>query len=119
MIKINSIGMCNSPNLYATNTIVSEYIRLCVCVTQSCLTLCDPQAPLSVGCSGKEYWSGLPFPTAGDLPDPGFEPKSLPSSYIGRQILYHCTTWEAICNTLYLKMNKTFNFHFYMFIFPF
>ena len=79
MIKINSIGMCNSPNLYATNTIVSEYIRLCVCVTQSCLTLCDPQAPLSVGCSGKEYWSGLPFPTAGDLPEPGIKPTSLVS----------------------------------------
>ena len=30
------------------------------------------QAPLSVGFSGQEYWSGLPFPPPGDLPDPGF-----------------------------------------------
>ena len=29
--------------------------------------------------SRQEYWSGLPFPTPGDLPDPGIEPASLPS----------------------------------------
>ena len=29
------------------------------------------QAPLSVGFSRQEYWSGLPFPPPGDLPDPG------------------------------------------------
>ena len=32
------------------------------------------QAPLSMGSSRQEYWSGLPFPTPGDLPDPGIEP---------------------------------------------
>ena len=31
------------------------------------------QAPPSVGFSGQEYWSGLPFPSPGDLPDPGIE----------------------------------------------
>ena len=31
------------------------------------------QAPLSIGFSRKEYWSGLPFPFPGDLPDPGIE----------------------------------------------
>ena len=34
------------------------------------------QAPLSMGFPGQEYWSGLPFPSPGDLPDPGVEPKS-------------------------------------------
>ena len=34
------------------------------------------QAPLSVGFSRQEYWSGLPFPSPGDLPDPGIEPGS-------------------------------------------
>ena len=29
------------------------------------------QAPLSIGFPGQEYWSGLPFPPPGDLPDPG------------------------------------------------
>ena len=33
-------------------------------------------APLSVGFSKQEYWSGLPFPSPGDLPDPGIEPAS-------------------------------------------
>ena len=48
----------------------------------SCLTLCDPisvahQAPLSMGFSRREHWSGLPCPPPGDLPDPGIEPTSL------------------------------------------
>ena len=34
------------------------------------------QAPLSIGFSGQEDWSGLPFPSPGDLPDPGIEPRS-------------------------------------------
>ena len=35
-----------------------------------------PQAPLSLEFSRQEYWSGLPFPSTGDLPDPGIESKS-------------------------------------------
>ena len=34
------------------------------------------QAPLSIGFSRQEYCSGLPFPSLGDLPDPGIEPRS-------------------------------------------
>ena len=34
------------------------------------------QAFLSMGFSRQEYWSGLPFPSLGDLPDPGIEPRS-------------------------------------------
>ena len=34
------------------------------------------QAPLSVEFSRQVYWSGLPFPSPGDLPDPGIEPRS-------------------------------------------
>ena len=34
------------------------------------------QASLSMGFSRQEYWSGLPFPSLGDLPDPGIEPRS-------------------------------------------
>ena len=49
------------------------------------------QAPLSMGFPRQEYWSGLPFPTQGHLSDPGIEPGSSAS----RQILNHCTTWEA------------------------
>ena len=51
-------------------------------VTQSCLTLCNPmdsslhQAPPSTGFSRQENWSGLPFPSPGNLPNPGIEPRS-------------------------------------------
>ena len=34
------------------------------------------QAPLSMGFSRQEYWSGLPFPSSGDLHNPGIEPRS-------------------------------------------
>ena len=47
---------------------------------QSCPILCDlvdwtvaHQAPMSMGFSKQEYWSGLPFPSPGDLPDPEIE----------------------------------------------
>ena len=48
---------------------------------QSCLTLCNPigyslQAPLSMEFFRQEYWSGLPFPSPGDLPNPGVKLRS-------------------------------------------
>ena len=49
---------------------------------QSCQILLQPhglqphQAPLSIGFTRQEYWSGLPFPSPGDLPDPGIKPMS-------------------------------------------
>ena len=51
---------------------------VCVLLTQSCPTLCDPwtaacQAPLSIGFSRQEYWSGLLCLLPGDLSDPGIE----------------------------------------------
>ena len=45
--------------------------------------------------SRQEYWSGLPFPNPGDLPNPGIEPASHCTSCTSRWVLYHCTTWEA------------------------
>ena len=55
----------------------SIYISPCFClVTKLCPTLWDPmdQAALSLGFSRQEYWSGLPCPPPGDLPNPGIEP---------------------------------------------
>ena len=53
------------------------------------------QAPPSVGFSRQEYWSGLPFPSPGDLLNPGIKPRSpalqadaLPSEPPGKLILY-------------------------------
>ena len=50
----------------------------CCLVAQSCLTFVTPQsvaqqALLSMGFPRQEYWSGLPFPSPGDLPSPGIK----------------------------------------------
>ena len=52
----------------------------------------DCQAPLSLGFPRQEYWSGLPLPSPGNLPDPEIKLVS-PASFscVGRQILYHLT----------------------------
>ena len=47
------------------------------------------QAPLFMGFSRQEYWSGLPSPSPEDLPDPGIKLTSLISTCVGRQVLYH------------------------------
>ena len=47
------------------------------------------QAPPSMGFSRQEYWSGLPFPSPGDLPNPGIEPVSLVSPAL-EEDLYGC-----------------------------
>ena len=65
---------------------IKEFVAFYCCgkkkvlVTQSCLTLSTPwtvacQALLSMEFPRQEYWSGLPFPSPGDLPDPGIEPR--------------------------------------------
>ena len=50
-------------------------------VAKSCLSFVTPwtvacRAPLSMGFFRQEYWSGLPFPAPGDLPNPGIKPRS-------------------------------------------
>ena len=59
------------PVTYLLNACVFSHIQLIV----TSWTLAR-QAPLSMWFSRQEYWSGLPFPPPGDLPDPGIEPKS-------------------------------------------
>ena len=61
------------------------------------------QAPLSRGFSRQEYWSGLPFPSPGDLPDPGIEPRSptleagaLTSEPPGKSSYRYTTTYLSI-----------------------
>ena len=47
-----------------------------LCPTLATLCTGARHAPLSMGFSRQEYWSGLPFPYPGDLPTPGTEPRS-------------------------------------------
>ena len=53
------------------------------------------QAPLSMGFSRQEYWSGLPCPPPGDLPNPGIEPVSLTSPALAGRFFTTSATWEA------------------------
>ena len=52
-------------------------------------------APLSMGFSRQEFWSGLPFPSPGDLPDPGIEPMSPMSPAWASGFFTTSATWEA------------------------
>ena len=90
----HSIPVCSllPLSLSHTHTYISNYILLPFrdnpqihggggLVTKSCLTLATPwtiacQTPLSMKFSRREYWSALPFPSPGDLPNPGIKPRS-------------------------------------------
>ena len=52
-----------------------------------------PQTPLSMGFSRQGCWSGKPFSTPGNLPDPGIEPTSLPSPSLAGGLLTARATW--------------------------
>ena len=54
------------------------------------------QAPLSMGFSRQEYWSGLPFPSAGNLLDPGIKPASLRSPALAGGFFTTGATWDAL-----------------------
>ena len=53
-------------------------------------------APLSMGFSSQEYWSGLLFPLAGALPNPGIEPMSFMSPALADEFFTTTATWEVV-----------------------
>ena len=75
--------------LHSNQTYVLLLLLLLLLSHFSCVRFCVTlwtaahQAPLSMGFSRQEYWSGLPCPPPGDLPDPGFEPASLSPALAG------------------------------------
>ena len=83
-------------------------ILLSCLVIQSCLTLLRPhQAPLSMGFPRQESWNGLPFPSPGDLPDPGIRTESpawqvdsLPLSHLGSPQLATPNLYSSMCGEL-------------------
>ena len=79
-------------------------VHACVLSRFSCVQLCETlwmiacQAPLSIGFSRQEYWSGLPCPPPGDLPNPRIKRASLtsPVGELAGEFLTTSTTWEAL-----------------------
>ena len=70
-----------------------RYTPIFMVVSSLCLTLATPrtvarQAPLSIAFPRQEYWSGSPFPSPGNLPNPGIKPKS-PSMQVDILLLSH------------------------------
>ena len=87
------------------------YIHICVLSHFSCVQLFATlwtvacQAPLSMGFSRQEYWSGLPFPSPGDLSDPGINTASLTSPALAGGFFITSATWEAhicVCVCVYI-----------------
>ena len=74
---------------------------LYVCMTCFCPTLC--QAPLSMGSPRQEYWSGFPFPSPGDLPDPGIK---VASPALQGHSLYSEPRWSS--NSARIKFSVFF-----------
>ena len=82
-------------------------LYMCVCMLScfSCVQLCvtlwtaTHQTSLSVGFSKQEYWSGLPCPPLGHLPDPGIEPVSPMSPGLAGRFFTTSATWEAYTHT--------------------
>ena len=79
-----------------------QCVCVCVCVLShfSGWQLCDPmdlarQAPLSMGFSRQEYWSGLPCPPPGDLPSPRMEPESISSLALATSLPTSSATWRS------------------------
>ena len=75
---------------------------------QLCLILCNPMdwslpGSPSMRFSRQEYWSGLPGPPPGDLPDPGIEPASLMSPALAGRFFNTGTIWEALDHTARVK----------------
>ena len=81
---------------------------MCVCVLSHVWLSVAPwtialQAPPSMGFPRQEYWSGLPFPPPGDLPDTGIEPRSLVSLALAGGSLSPEPSWNRfyiICHNL-------------------
>ena len=103
--KLNGVGMHSFPwssvNMSPSVDHPLFIILLCVLSHFSRVRLLATlwtvahQAPLSLGFSRQEYWSGLPFPTPGDLLDPGIESLSLMSPVLADGFFPTSATWEA------------------------
>ena len=78
---VTDLGFQSWPSDFRPRNFSLLYTDICGLVAKSCPTVTAPwtvtcQAPLSMEFSRQEYWSGLPFPSPWDLPDPGIELRS-------------------------------------------
>ena len=79
--------------LYSLVCELNPFSSVQLCVT---LRTVARQGSLSMGLSRQEYWSGLPFSSPGDLPNPGIKPESLMSPTLAVRFFITWATWEAL-----------------------
>ena len=89
--RITLSTICHSPGFQKTACVRAHLLSLTLVTPRTVAR----QASLSMGFPRQKYWSGLPFPSAGDLPNPGIKPTSpalqadsLPRSYLGSHLIY-------------------------------
>ena len=98
--KVQSTLTCPSASWKDVEDSVCPW-SVCACTCAECSVMSDSetpwtvahQAPLFMGFSRREYWSGVPFPPLGDLPMPGIEPASLMSYSLARGFFTTSATW--------------------------
>ena len=96
--KFKQIGVVEET--FDEKEVKSGALESCACILRRVrlfvtLWTVTHQAPLSVGFSRQEYWSGLPCPPPGDLPNPGIEPVSLMSPALTSGLFTIGFTWES------------------------
>ena len=90
-------NLVDSPLFHTCTRVPSRFCRVRLCVT---LWTVARQAPLPMGFSRQEYWSGLPCPPPGNLSDPGIEPTSLMSPALVGGFFTTSTDWKPVhCST--------------------
>ena len=72
--------------------VLRHFSRVQLCVI---LWTVAHRASLSLGFSRQEYWSRLPYPPPGNLPDPGIEPTALTTPALSGRFFTTSATWEA------------------------
>ena len=90
-------NICNHPVLSCLLSCFSHIQLFATLWTVGC------QAPLSMGFSRQEYWSGLPCPSSGCLPNSGIKPVSLLSPAGACRFFTTSTTWEALNGTSHFR----------------
>ena len=105
------VSSSSYPRNFTFKTTFLSFKSASMCVCDQLLNyvqLCGPmeyvacQAPLSMEFSSQDYWSPLPFPPRGDLPNPGTEPVSC--------VFTTSTTWEALASIkLHIIIKKILN----------
>ena len=98
LFKVSSSHICHLPR---SSPWLWEARSCCCSVAQSCQTLFSTpwtvayQAPLSMGFAKQEYWSELPFPSPGDLPNPGINPMSAASQADSLPLNHQGNPWTS------------------------